>query len=747
MHENGTTISIRNLTLPIGLSDNGLRTYTATSVAIVTGDRPDGEPIEFARMIEQFLFLPDTLRGNEILIDEFSFAPYDFVRDLRWLLSDNQQSLFFRANDSELAISVTDVDATRFEAQLQSAEQRINLDLQRDDSGLTIRGNGSLELTGWVPLASFVQLMPEQVVIRSGSAGFEMVTRMPYDLDISPLLDVVMTPSSPLHFGLDGTDDVTTSVTMRSGSPINISIVFPDVSWSAQQDQAALRVSHGDWRNIPVSVSNVNCRSDRTCSLGSSIVMNNASLPIGQAERIELSSAQTVSFAEEGIQASIQPEAKLSLTGYINGATELPSFQAELVSAATLVQTGDAWQFSADSIDGSVAEQAITDGLSVSTPLFLESFVAESGENFSVITGFFVPASKVTSSERAISIPGLNGKASLDGAALSADFTTVGLLREGSIVATHNLDTGTGELSVTGAALSLGSKQLSDRVSPWTNNWNLSGGEISLNLQASWEKPAASQEIAAKTSVSFDDIAGFYGDSAFTGLSTKLDATYDTVTGIVLQPSRISVALIDIGLAIENISADYVLDANALSVDVSDLHMDAFDGTLTADSFSYRTAAESNNLTLHAESIKLSELLSIQEFDAVEVTGSISAVLPLTIEENAVIIEGGILTGEPPGGVIRYRPGLATANTDASGIGIATRALSNFAYKTLTSEVSYSRDGNLTLQMRITGRNPDLEGERPVVLNLGVENNVLQMLRSLQAARTVQDILEQRMAQ
>jgi hypothetical protein len=49
--------------------------------------------------------------------------------------------------------------------------------------------------------------------------------------------------------------------------------------------------------------------------------------------------------------------------------------------------------------------------------------------------------------------------------------------------------------------------------------------------------------------------------------------------------------------------------------------------------------------------------------------------------------------------------------------------------------------------MQLTGRNPDLEGSRPVVLNLGVENNIPQMLRSLQAARAVEEILERRLAQ
>ena len=39
-----------------------------------------------------------------------------------------------------------------------------------------------------------------------------------------------------------------------------------------------------------------------------------------------------------------------------------------------------------------------------------------------------------------------------------------------------------------------------------------------------------------------------------------------------------------------------------------------------------------------------------------------------------------------------------------------------------------------------------MDENRPVVLNLTVENNVPQMLRSLRAARAVEEILEERLS-
>jgi len=148
---------------------------------------------------------------------------------------------------------------------------------------------------------------------------------------------------------------------------------------------------------------------------------------------------------------------------------------------------------------------------------------------------------------------------------------------------------------------------------------------------------------------------------------------------------------------------------------------------------------------MRAEAIQLNRLLTLEEFEAIEVSGTVGAELPVTIVGDSLTITQGRLFGEPPGGVIRYRPGSEPDEADTSGIGFVTLALSNFKYETLTSEIDYSADGDLKLQLQLTGKNPDLESNRPVILNLGVENNVPQMLKSLRAARSVEDILEQRL--
>ena len=123
-----------------------------------------------------------------------------------------------------------------------------------------------------------------------------------------------------------------------------------------------------------------------------------------------------------------------------------------------------------------------------------------------------------------------------------------------------------------------------------------------------------------------------------------------------------------------------------------------------------------------------------------------SDALPIAIADDGISIEAGTLNGEEPGGVIRYLGGSDLDDGEISGLGLATAALSNFEYDSLTTEVNYNKAGDLKLQVQIKGRNPELDDGRPIVLNLGVENNVPQMLKSLQAARAVEDILEKRLA-
>jgi hypothetical protein len=245
-------------------------------------------------------------------------------------------------------------------------------------------------------------------------------------------------------------------------------------------------------------------------------------------------------------------------------------------------------------------------------------------------------------------------------------------------------------------------------------------------------------------STKLSGVAGFSSSIAFTGVATDLNLDYDAAGGLQAQPADISIGLVDIGFGLRELTARYHLRLQDESVDISDLKLDAFGGVVRVEPFSLDSNAVSHNVIVTLESIDLAKLLAAQDFGAIDLTGKVNGTIPVTIGGNGIQIEGGRIEGVAPGGIIRYQQSGAESGSPATGMGIATKALSNFEYETLSSDVSYQENGDLVLQMQIRGRNPDLEGGRPIVLNLGVENNVPQMLKSLQAARSIEDILERR---
>jgi hypothetical protein len=317
--------------------------------------------------------------------------------------------------------------------------------------------------------------------------------------------------------------------------------------------------------------------------------------------------------------------------------------------------------------------------------------------------------------------------------------------QNGTVVARYNLTSGAGQLDLANAGLSFAAQNLSKRVSPWTYDWDLVAGTLFMDSKASWKALGSEVQLNGQAILRAENLAGHYTDTAFVDLSTRLQVAYDAATGLSANPATLTVGLIDTGVALEKITANYQLLLNEMSIDVTDLRMSAFGGALHANPFSFRTAATTNTVILSAEGIRLDRLLTLEEFSAVKVSGTVGAELPITIGENSITISNGRLFGEPPGGVIRYLPESTSVDTDASSIGFVTRALSNFEYKTLTSEIEYNADGDLKLQLQLTGKSPGLDETRPVVLNLGVENNIPQMLKSLRAARSVEEILEKRL--
>jgi hypothetical protein len=753
LHDNGTTIAIRDLKLPIGRSANRAKIYQAKKVSVVTPADSSGKPMELAQLIDQLLMLPNTLGGNEVMVHELSLAPYPAISDLHWVLKNGAQELKATVASIAMSAAIMTTDASNYTVvyslpnELNPAQEHsVSGNLQQGEQGISLTGSASLDLPTWEAIAKLGGIVPDEIDFQSGTSDLLFTVDIPRDAVQSPTISAELVPSSPLQLTYSGSPDEIASIVVETGSPVTVMATFPEITWSLQQAQSSLLVTYGEWQRIPLIVSTLACRHEPACSMNTRVSMTNAKLPVGRVSRFEFASAIDVLFSDDGVYVNAEPGATLKITEWSTTERKVGRVDAQLASPAQLDLVEAGWRFAADSLDAKIEAMSVADDITVTMPLFLENLlVSELDTVFSAKSGAYAPSSQTTWNKQNIGLPGFKGNASLQGADVAVDLKTVGLHRNGTIKARHNLDNGSGRLSVVEAAVSLVAQKLSKRVAPWRKDWDLIAGTVAFGLDANWKQKKSSLVFNADASAAVANLAGYYTDTAFTGLSTQLKVAYRDPIGFAAEPSTVTVALIETGLAINDISADYTVDINESAVAVENLRMTAFGGTVGADPFSFRTATDLNTLTLRAESLELDELLSLNETEFIDVSGSINAVLPLAIEQSVVTIVGGVLNGEPAGGVIRYRPAKPPDKKDTSSIAVATRVLGNFEFKTLTAAVNLTRDGDLNVNLQLTGRNPDLDEKRPVVLNLGVENNIPQMLRSLRAARTVEEILARRL--
>ena len=751
-HINGTVIEISDLKLPIGTSPNEFRTYSAAKISIALPPSDDEQP-DLARMMEQIIELPLRLPNYQVIVAELSTPPYPTLRELSWQSRDNNQQLTAVVDSTLLTTTIRQIDETKHTLEVSiadvargTAEQSISVTVRQFDDRISLNGTSTLQLPLWMSLST--SLGNDRISVRSGTATMRFDTQFLHDPVEIPGVNIDFAPTSPIQLTYARSPGDLIAFTLESADRFEIVASIPDLRWNFRQKDASLLLSYQELSDIQLSLVNLSCNFTATCESDFKIVLENAALPFASVERLQFTGAQSLQIREDGTSMQVAQNAALNMTGVSDPDLELARFDALLTSASSLRLLDDGWEFKVQSADVIIEDYAALDGVTFSAPVFLDDVsFRESNEQLFAKIGVYASSSQLNWNNQIIRLPGFKGGLGRQNEALSVILETDGLFAEASIEGSHNLDSGIGQLSLIDAGISFDSQALSNRVSPWANEWDIVAGDFATDLQAEWRKQDTEWYFSGRTSIRLRALSGAWNDTAFAGLTTDLDASFDTVAGIAVQPSSLEISLVDMGLPVENITADYTPHPNELSVDVENLSMTAFGGSITADPFSFSTESARNTLLLHARSIELAEILSIKEFESIEVSGRIGAELPVTIEGKNVTVIGGTLTGEPPGGVIRYLPGASTDEADLSALGLATRALSNFEYETLTSEVEYSTNGDLNLQMRLTGRNPDLEDSRPVVLNLGVENNIPQMLRSLQATRAVEEILERRLAQ
>lgn len=271
----------------------------------------------------------------------------------------------------------------------------------------------------------------------------------------------------------------------------------------------------------------------------------------------------------------------------------------------------------------------------------------------------------------------------------------------------------------------------------WPSQFDATAGTVRARAELAW---APDGLPFGKVTVGLESVDGHYDEVLASGVDGVLELSAEAGAWR-LAPTRVRVRSLDAGVSLTDVGALVSWQGDRLHVEGATARL--LGGRADAAPFTYDLATGDSAIAVRFEDVALAEVLAL-EGEHVTGTGTLRGELPVTVSAHRPAVSGGRVRAEAPGGVIRVTPALA-GGVGQPGLDFALRALQNFTYSELEADVDYTADGDLTLAVRLRGRNPDIEAGRPIHYNLTVRENVPVLLESLRLQRRVTEGVERRM--
>jgi hypothetical protein len=752
----GARYEIFGLSIPLRTSDSAIELISVDRLIVHYATSQDTETM-LSTSLQTVLDLPLIDSNLEATVARLSLPNLPEMTDVVWVTRDQAQALSFVLDTIRITAGIDRLEDKRHRVKIRATQadgdtgEVLSADfaLSKDGERFSATGPSMLRLAAWAPLLRTLELLPDSLE-RLG-AQLQGPTQITLD-DPHPGL---ATFNAQLALGGDLAATYRTSggeaidMLVSALDQLAIESDYPAFDWTARAEMTEAILDTDDLEDLPVVINGLECRKGIHCRMNVAIDTQNLAWNGYDVEKTELSLPLQFEFGEL-TRIDVSADARGMFSGVRTSDLSAASIDITSFSGTQLFIDEEAWRCRIDELQLAVTEFTGAGELMASFPMtFNDLKVSDSART--VETRLSVPPGAEGSWDGiAVLLPGATGSLTIRNEQLTTSLQLDDRYEalSASVELSRNLAQDSGMLNVSNTQLLFDRAALSDLLPGWPYPLDVVDGTWEAQAHINWRMSGNNLEFSGEVMQILDSLAGQYNDIAFIGLSTGMEAALDAETGIAVSPTHLDVRLLDVGLPLERISADYTIDWPGRAVDVQALSMAALGGEFTAESFRFSPDAETNPILLRADAIQLQLMVDIAEFENIEMTGAISGELPMTMRGTNITIEDGRLQSDAPGGVIRYLSDDETIAAVApdSQLSIVTRALNNFEFDSLSSDVNYTESGDLKLQMRLSGINPDMDATQPIILNLNVENNVPQLLRSLRAVRSIEDILERQTA-
>ena len=181
-------------------------------------------------------------------------------------------------------------------------------------------------------------------------------------------------------------------------------------------------------------------------------------------------------------------------------------------------------------------------------------------------------------------------------------------------------------------------------------------------------------------------------------------------------------------------------------VSLSNFTTGFLDGTVAIKNINYDTSKKEGETRLLLNNIPLQKMLDLQGTKKIYATGTIRGTIPVKMKNETFEILDGGMNAEQSGQII-YATTPEERAAANQGLRTTYEALSNFLYVQLISSISMAPNGQSVITIHLKGSNPDFQGGRPVELNLNIQQNLLDLMRTLSISSNVDQIISEKSLQ
>ena len=164
-------------------------------------------------------------------------------------------------------------------------------------------------------------------------------------------------------------------------------------------------------------------------------------------------------------------------------------------------------------------------------------------------------------------------------------------------------------------------------------------------------------------------------------------------------------------------------------LDIEKALANVFAGEITTKQSKIAFKTNKWSLPLKVQGINLEQLLKDYPQEKVSGTGILDGEFVLSHDSRGFSVQKGVADSRAPGGTLSYHA--PELDNPESGLPSELQVLKNFNYDSLKSPFTLEPDGVLRLNIELSGNSPDWQSGKRVNLNLNIEENLYDLIKSI----------------